>query len=49
MDSCDDQFAVGVAERFESFLENFNSHAATDGTTTDDDALPDYMEQVQKL
>ena len=48
MDSaaCDDQFALGVAERFESFLENFTSHGSIDGATTDDETLHDYLEQA---
>ena len=47
MDSArDDQFALGVAERFESFLENFTSRGSTDGATTDDETLHDYLEQA---
>jgi len=47
MDSaCDDQFALGVAERFESFLENFTSRGSTDGATTEDETLHDYLEQA---
>ena len=44
--TCDDQFALSVAERFESFLENFASQSSTDGPTTDDEAFHDYLEQA---
>ena len=44
--TCDDQFALSVAERFESFLENFASQSSTDGATTDDEAFHDYLEQA---